>query len=69
MNPTAQEILDSTAWKGARDKLLDQITEAWRATDPKDTDALTDLSYRQRAVRDIIFGLEREFRARNLQKT
>jgi hypothetical protein len=50
-------------------RLQDAIRTEWEATNPKDTDALQDLSYRQRAMREVTFAFERELKSSlNLQK-
>jgi len=69
LNPTGAEIIDSTAWKEMVARMKDGIRTEWEATNPKDADALQDLSYRQRAMRDVIFAFERGLKSSlNLQK-
>jgi hypothetical protein len=49
--------------------MRESIRNEWEATDPKDADALQDLSYRQRAMREVVFHFERELKGSlNLQK-
>lgn len=57
---TAEEVLQSTVWREAVERAHKRLVDQFERTDPKDSEALVDASYKLHALGVIIGELERE---------
>lgn len=71
MNPTAQEILESDAFKTAIERLKTKNIDKYRRADPADGAALRAIALENQALGDFIETLRREIASvsPNLRKT
>lgn len=71
MNATAQDILESDAFKGAIERLKARNFDAYQRADPADGDALRAIALENQALDNLIETLRRELTSvsPNLRKT